>query len=384
MEDKVIPLSVPNLSGEELRYVSQAITSEWVSTAGPYITQFENSIAKYVKVTGAAACQSGTAGIHLSLLALDIQAGEEVIVPTLTFIAAVNPIRYIAAEPVFMDCDSSLTIDPEKLENFCHDECKFVDGVLKNRITGRKISAIIVVHVFGNMADMERIMKIAKEYHLKVIEDATEALGSYYMSGTYAGYFAGTIGDIGVYSFNGNKIITTGGGGMIVSNKNELVERCRFLSTQAKRDSEYFVHDEVGYNYRMTNLQAAVGLAQLNELENFIKKKRENYQRYIKNGVPLLPFRKDIRSNYWFYSFLSKDRDGLIKYLKLNQIQSRPIWQLIHMSKPYLENQSYKIDTALSFYNKVVNIPCSTNLDEDGVNRVSSLIVKYEEEIICS
>lgn len=380
MSNTFIPLSVPNLKGKELEYVTRAVETEWVSTAGPYIADFEKALAEYVKVPAAAACQSGTAGLHLALLTLGIKPGEEVIVPTLTFIAAVNPVRYAGAEPVFMDCDDTLTMDPEKLRQFCEDECELQGQRLIHKANGKIVSAIVVVHVFGNLAHMEAIMEIAERYYLKVLEDATEALGSYYLSGKYKGRYAGTIGDMGVYSFNGNKIITTGGGGMIVSKEKELTERSRFLSTQAKKDSVYFIHEEIGYNYRMTNLQAALGLAQLEQLEDFIRVKQQNYKIYEENGVKLLPFRTDIRSNYWFYSYISDNRDGLIKFLNDNQVQSRPVWQLIHTAKHYKNNSNYKMEKSLWYYERIVNIPCSANLTEKEVKRVAGLIHQFEEE----
>lgn len=380
--NKFIPLSVPNLKGNELAYVTEALKTEWVSTAGPFISDFEHQIAEYVKVPGAAACQSGTAGLHLSLMALGVKAGDEVIVPTLTFIAAVNPIRYIGAEPIFMDCDDSLTMDAGKLKKFCENECEFRGETLFNKKTGKRVSAVIVVHIFGNLADMEQIISIAEMYHLKVLEDATEALGSYYLEGTYSGNYAGTIGTMGVYSFNGNKIITTGGGGMIVSQNPDLAERCRFLSTQAKKDSLYFVHEEVGFNYRMTNLQAALGLAQLEQLEDFIKVKQKNYERYICQGVALLPFKENIRSNAWFYSYATKNRDGLIRFLDKHQVQSRPVWQLIHTLKPYRGCQAYQVEKAYQYYECIVNLPCSSNLSETDVDRVAELVKKFEKSDI--
>ncbi len=380
MEKQFIPLSVPNLKGNELAYVTEAIKTEWVSTAGPYIADFEKAAADYVHVPAACACQSGTAGLHLALKVLGIQPGEEVLVPTLTFVAAVNPVHYIGADPVFMDCDDTLTLDPKKLKRFCEEECEFDGNILKNKTSCRKVTALVVVHVFGNLADMEEIMSLAGTYHLKVIEDATEALGSCYREGAYEGRYAGTIGDIGVFSFNGNKIITTGGGGMVVSQNPELTERCRFLSTQAKKDTVYFVHEEIGYNYRMTNLQAALGLAQLEQLEEFIRIKKENYELYQKEGIKLLPFRSDIRSNYWFYSYLTDNRDGLIRYLEQHQIQSRPVWKLIHTLKPYAESRAYQIEKALWYYDRIVNIPCSSNLEGESVKRVAERIHSFLKE----
>lgn len=376
--DKFIPLSVPNFQGNELEYITKAIKTEWVSTAGAYITDFEEKMTKYVGSKGAVACQSGTAGLHLALKVCGVNCDDEVIVPTLTFIAAVNPIKYLNANPIFMDCDDSLTIDPIKLKHFCEENCTIHNNQLKNKETGKNIKAIVVVHVFGNMADMERICEIAKEYNLKIIEDATEALGTYYTEGKYKDKFAGTMGDIGVYSFNGNKIITTGGGGMIVSNNQDDVDKCRHLSTQAKTDTVYFDHDEVGYNYRMTNLQAALGLAQLEQLENFIEMKKNNYERYIHNGIKLLSFKKGIRSNLWFYSYQTQNRDELIDYLSKKGIQTRPVWKLIHTLKPYRKAQEYQIKIAKQYYESIVNVPCSTNLTDSDIDYICNAIKEFE------
>ena len=234
MSRKFIPLSVPNLKGKELEYVTHAVETEWVSTGGPYVNDFELKVAEYAKCKGAVSCQNGTSGLHIALEVCGVTKEDEIIVPTLTFIAAVNPVKYIGAEPIFMDCDDSLTMDVDKLKDFCETECSFSDGKLINNSTKKHIKALIVVHVFGNMADMERIIEIANKYNLKVIEDATEAIGTYYIEGKYNGKHAGTIGDIGVYSFNGNKIMTTGGGGMIVSDNEELLKRAKHLTTQPK------------------------------------------------------------------------------------------------------------------------------------------------------
>lgn len=376
--EKFIPLSVPNIKGNELKYVSQALKEEWVSTAGSFIVDFENNIKDYTRSNFAVACQSGTAGIHLALIALNINSDNEVIVPTLTFIAAVNPVKYVNADPIFLDCDDSLCLDAKKLRKFCEEECNFIDNKLINKKTNKHIKAIIVVHIFGNMANMEEIMKIANQYNLKVIEDATESLGTYYKEGKYKGKFSGTIGDIGTYSFNGNKIITTGGGGMIVCNNENLAKKIKYLSTQAKDDEVYFVHNEIGYNYRMTNLQAAVGLAQLERLEEFINIKEQNYNLYIKNNIKLISFNKNCRVNYWFYSYLTDKRDILIKRLQENKIQTRPIWKLIHTLEPYKNCQTYDIEKANYYYDKVLNIPCSSNLFYDDILYICRKIKEIE------
>lgn len=375
MNQKFIPLSVPNLKGRELEYVTKAVETEWVSTGGMYVNQFEDVIAKYVKVKGAVSCQNGTSGLHIALQICGVTRDDEVIVPTLTFIAAVNPVKYIGAEPIFMDCDDSLCIDADKLLEFCKNECSLIDGKLINNKTKKHIKAVVVVHVFGNMADMEKIIKIADEYNLKVIEDATEAIGTYYTEGKLKGRYAGTIGIMGIYSFNGNKIMTTGGGGMIVSNNENLLKRARHLTTQAKSDELYYTHDEIGYNYRMTNLQAALGLAQFEQLEGFIKTKEENYKLYKEKiseipGLTILDFKDCIRANYWFYALKCDDkylmnRDEIIKYLSSKGIQSRPIWGLINEQKPYLSSQAYKIEKAKYYIKHIVNIPCSSKLTRE-------------------
>lgn len=375
--NKFIPLSVPNLKEKELEYVTRAVKTEWVSTGGPYVNDFEEKIAQYVNAKGAVSCQNGTSGLHIALQVCEVTKEDEVIVPALTFIAAVNPVKYIGAEPVFMDCDDSLTMDADKLLEFCQNECRFDGGKLINNKTLKHIKAILVVHVFGNMADMEKIMDVADKFNLKVIEDATEAIGTYYTAGKYKNLFAGMIGTIGVYSFNGNKIITTGGGGMIVSNDEELLKKSKHLTTQAKSDELYYTHDEIGYNYRMTNLQAALGLAQLEQLEKFIEVKKENYNLYkekIKeiHGLSILDFKDNIRSNHWFYSLKCENdypmsRDEIIKYLADNKIQSRPIWGLINEQRPYIESQAYKIEKANYYIERIVNIPCSSNLTKEDL-----------------
>lgn len=367
----MIPLSVPNLIGNEKKYVIDAIDNGWVSTAGSYVTRFEQEMTSYLKAKGTAAVQSGTAAIHLALLVSGVTPDDEVIVPTLTFIAAVNPVKYIGAEPVFMDCDDSLNMDCDKLEKFLKEECSMTSRGLQNKSTKRIIKAIIVVHIFGNMADMERLSALANQYDVKLIEDATEAVGTHYIKGKYKEKFAGTIGDFGAYSFNGNKIITTGGGGMLTAKDSKDLEKARYFATQAKDDTLYYTHNEIGYNYRMTNLQAALGVAQLENLEEFIKIKKKNYEYFddaVKSieGFELLQFNDKARNNDWFYALLilndNYNLDRLIKKFRENLIETRPVWQLIHTQKMYLNNQAYYIEKALCFSKSIINMPCSTNL----------------------
>lgn len=381
-----IPLSVPNFEGNEKKYVLDAVQQGWVSTGGAYINQLEEKLADFLQIPQAVACQSGTSALHMALVESGVEPGDIVIVPTLTFIAAVNPVRYLFAEPIFMDCDDSLCMDPVKLRMFCESECELQENRLLYKKTGAVVKAIVVVHVFGNMADMEAIMDIAAEYHLKVIEDATEALGTRYTVGKYAGKYAGTIGDFSAYSFNGNKIITTGGGGAVVARSPEHLQHIKYLSTQAKDDALFYVHNEVGYNYRMTNVQAAIGVAQLEMLPEFIKRKQNNYHSYREklkqlDKVQLLPFREGTDSNHWFYSIIMKGIRGdqlreKIETLQKKGIQTRPVWGLIHEQKPYRSYVNYRIEQAEEYADKILNIPCSTSLTEDEINLVVRAIAE--------
>lgn len=385
----MIPLSIPNFEGNELKYVTDAVAQGWVSTGGAYITKMEQMIADFLNTPKAVACQSGTAALHLALMECNVQPGELVIAPTLTFIAAVNPIRYVGAEPVFLDCDDSLCMDPKKLRSFCETECILKNDGLHHINTGKLIRALVVVHVFGNMADMESIMEIAQEYRLKVVEDATEALGTRYTQGKYNGKFAGTIGDFGAFSFNGNKIITTGGGGMVVGRNLDELNHIQYLSTQAKDDPLFYVHDEVGYNYRMTNVQAAIGVAQMELLDTFIERKNKNYAIYSDllkscNTVNLLSFRKGIYSNKWFYALYIRQDDldmrRIVRELSDCGVQTRTIWGLIHEQRPYQKNITYHIEQAKHYSEHIINIPCSTNLQEEEIRMVSNAIIRLIAE----
>ncbi len=381
-----IPLSVPNFGKREAELAGEAITSGWVSTSGGKVTEFEEALARYLSADRVVACNAGSSALHLAAMAAGITRGDEVIVPTLTFIAAVTPLtRYTGAEPIFIGCDDSLCIDPDAVEAFCRDHCELRDGKLYNKTTGAHVKALCVVHVFGNMADMVHLTDIARRYGLILIEDATEALGTRYTEGPFAGRYAGTIGDIGCYSFNGNKIITTGAGGAVVSNHPDWLEHAKHISTQAKADLLQFIHDEVGYNYRMTNVQACLGLAQLERLESFIAHKKELYDHYVARldgvkGLHILPFRTgDVRPNRWFFSLYLKeaglDRDTVIENLQDQGIQTRPIWALIHEQADYPRNEAYALDKAQEYRRYIVNLPCSTNLTLDQCERVCQAVL---------
>ncbi len=389
---RFIPLSIPNFEGNERKYVDDAIDQGWVSTGGAYITKLEQQLSEFLHTNNVAACQSGTSALHLSLVEIGVKPGDMVIVPPLTFIAAVNPVKYQFAQPIFIDCDDSFCLDPIKLREFCENECNFTDGKLIYKVNGKHIKAVIVVHVFGNMADMVRIMDIAHKYNLKVVEDATEALGSKYTDGELAGKYAGTIGDFGAFSFNGNKIITTGGGGAVTANDHDVVDHIRFLSTQAKTDPHYYIHDEIGYNYRMTNLQAALGVAQMEELLEFIKRKQDNFDKYAKmftgfDLCRLIPFREGTSSNKWFYSLeINRDRitatmREIIITLQDKGVQTRAIWGLINEQKPYLGELTYRLEKAPYYATRILNIPSSTQITDEEIEYTAETIKQLLKEL---
>ena len=388
---RFVPLSIPNFEGNERKYVDDAIEQGWVSTGGAYINKLEKSLAQFLHTDNVAACQSGTAALHLAMVEAGVKPGDVVLVPPLTFIAAVNPVKYQFATPVFIDCDDSFCMDTTKLQDFCQQECSFDGKQLMYK--GNPVKVVVIVHVFGNMADMTAIMSIAHKYNLKVIEDATEALGTKYMDGPLAGKYAGTIGDFGCYSFNGNKIITTGGGGAITANDTKAVDHIRYLSTQAKDDVHYYIHNEVGYNYRMTNLQAALGVAQLEELPEFIRRKQRNYKLYCQlfDGFELgnmIGFRSDIDSNMWFYSLeINQDKvkatmKEIITKLEEKGVQTRAIWGLINEQLPYIHEVTYKLEKAPYYAERILNIPSSTQITEEEIHYVAENIKKVLEESI--
>lgn len=386
---KMIPLSIPNFEGNEKKYVIDAVEQGWVSTGGAYITRLEEAIAEFIHTEKVAACQSGTSALHLSLIEAGVQVGDVVLVPPLTFIAAVNPVKYQHAVPVFIDCDDSFCMDPKKLQQFIEEKCVFENDVLTYE--GKIVRAAVVVHVFGNLADMVSIMDIAEKYNIKVIEDATEALGTKYTEGKYSGKYAGTIGDFGAFSFNGNKIITTGGGGAVTAKKAEQVDHIKYLSTQAKDDPHFYIHNEIGYNYRMTNLQAALGVAQMEELPEFIKRKQNNYDKYkvLFSGfelAELVDFRDGTSSNKWFYS-LKIDRikvkatmKEIINSLEERGVQTRAIWGLINEQRPYLEDTTYNLEKSKYYAECILNFPSSTQITDEEIEYVAKQIKEVLKE----
>ncbi len=386
-----IPLSVPVIHGNENRYLSECISSGWVSSAGPWVDRFENDFSRAIGVPHSVSMTSGTAALHVALRIAGVQTGEEVLVPTLTFIATVNSIKYVSAEPVFFDCDDYLNIDVAKLERFLAEECELRDGKTYNRRTGKRVAAILPVHIFGHPVRIDVILTLAEKHGFEVIEDATESLGSAYVASDGTARFTGTFGQSACFSFNGNKIITTGGGGMLVSRSAEVAKKAKYLSTQAKDDEVFFVHNEIGYNYRLTSLQAALGIAQLEALSRILARKRAIHERYVSNFgessiAKLISEPKGTRSNYWMNTLLLEDGRKvdlrkLIDALTEKGIQTRPIWKLNHEQKPYLSNQAYLIDRAPNLCARALSIPSTSNLTDAEVDRVSETLLATLREI---
>lgn len=376
-----IPLSIPAIEGNEWKYIKKCLDTGWVSYAGGYVTKFEEKIAKYIGTKYAIATINGTAALHISLVGCDIQPGEEVIVPTLTFIAPVNTVKYCGAEPVFMDCDpETLCINTEKVIAFIkNNTLQKKDGFTYNKMSGRRIKAIIPVHIFGHPVDMDSLIDICAVHNIDIIEDATESLGSEYKDKK-----TGSFGKVGCLSFNGNKIITTGGGGMVVTDDERLANRIRHLTTQAKADTIEYDHDEIGYNYRLTNIQAAMGVAQTEKLDEHIKLKRKNALLYRKllseiDDVKFLWEKPWVKNNFWFYTIKvsKKHKKPLMDYLISKGIQVRPIWKLINKLPMYKGSQVYKIEYATEAYDTCINLPCSVNLKKEAVEFIVKNIEEY-------
>jgi perosamine synthetase len=363
-----IPIAEPDLSGNEEKYVIECIKTGWISSKGKFVDQFEEKFASYVGVRHAIAVSSGTAALHLALVALDMQPGDEIIMPTFTMIACANVAKYLGAKPVLVDSEiSTWNIDPNRIEEKITDKTK----------------AIMAVHIYGHPADMDPIMKIAKKYGLYVIEDAAEAHGA-----EYKGRKVGSIGDLGCFSFYANKIITTGEGGMITTNDDKIAEKVRKLRDQGYNLTmrKWLIHDVVGYNYRLTNLQAAVGLAQLERIEEFVNKHRENayhYNSLLKGirGVTLPPEMSWAKNVYWMYTILIDEeilgitRDDLMKKLENYDIETRSTFLPIHLQPPYINvyaNKKYPIAELLG--RRGVNLPSGNTIAKEDIEYVVSAI----------
>ncbi|HOX24960.1 MAG TPA: LegC family aminotransferase [Candidatus Krumholzibacteria bacterium] len=385
MSPDFIPLSVPVLAGNEWTYVRECLDTGWVSSAGPFVTRFETELAGATGAAHAVACTSGTAALHVSLRLAGVGRGDLVLAPTVTFVAPINAIRYLGADPVFFDCDRHYNLDPEPLRQFLDAETEQREGSLHDRSTGRRIGALLTVAVFGHAGDWQDLYASCRERGLAVVEDATEALGTRYTSGGWSGRHAGTNSEFGCFSFNGNKIITTGGGGAIVTDRADHAGRARYLTQQAKDDPIAFRHDEVGYNYRLTNLAAALGVGQLELLEHFVARKRANLARYGERlahlpWCELAPAPPYARNNHWMYPLYLRDGKWrgrareLVAALGAEGIETRPLWMLNHLQRPYRGCRVVGDRRARDLVANTVNLPCSVDLTPAAVDRVCEVL----------
>lgn len=370
-ENEFIPLSIPHMTGDEAREVEKCFETNWVSSAGPQIDAFASEFSDYLGVEHSVPLVSGTAALHLALLVAGVKPGDSVMVSTLTFIAAVNPIAYCGARPIFVDSER---------QTFNMDAEKAVAKIEALAAAGQLPKAIIIVHLYGHCANVAPIIEACQRHEIMVIEDATESLGT-----RDQGRMTGTLGDIGCYSFNGNKLITTGGGGMLTTRHSQLAEKALYYSTQAKDDPKFYDHHEIGFNYRLTNIQAAMGLAQLRHVEEFVDRKRTIAERYAKAlkdivGLTLNPELDGCRNCFWLYCVLVEeqgfgmDSRELMKNLNAARIDARPFWKPIHTMPMYQGCDATDLSNSIWLWERGLNLPSSVGLTEKQQGRVISEI----------
>jgi len=365
----VIGLHEPLFEGREWKYVKECLDTGWVSSVGKFVDRFEKELAEYTGVKKAVAVVNGTCALHLALKLAGVKTGDEVIVPTLTFVATANAVSYTGAIPHFVDSEeATLGLDPYKLEIYLNEISEIRNGTCYNKQTGKRVAAVVPMHVFGHPVDLDPLFKVCKYFKLILIEDAAESLGSF-----YKGKHTGNWGKLSVLSFNGNKIITTGGGGAILTNNSSLADRAKHLSTTAKLPHKWeYNHDEIGYNYRLPNINAALGCAQMKNLPKFLKEKRNLARRYqaafekIK-GINFFTEPEYTQSNYWLNTiFLEKslehERNTVLQNLNDNGIQARPVWSLLHKLPMYKDSPKMDLTTAENLESRLINIPSSVGL----------------------
>jgi perosamine synthetase len=378
-----IPLCVPEIRGNEWAYLRECLDTNFVSSVGPFVDRFEQELAARVGTKYAITTVNGTAALHIALLVSGVEPDDEVLVSSLTFIAPANAIRYVGAWPVFVDAEPDYwQMDVQAAVDFLEQECRYVNGELRNRSTGRGVKAILPVHILGHPVDMDPILEIARKYNLVVIEDATESLGA-----KYKGRMVGHLGDIACFSFNGNKIITAGGGGMIVTDNEAWARKARYLTTQAKDDPLEYVHGEIGYNYRLTNLQAAMGCAQLELLDEYIAAKRRiaaTYAEAFREASGLTPMHEApwAFSIFWMYTvMIDEERYGLdsralLQRLGMEKIRTRPLWQPIHRSPAYSQCQVRQCYVADRLNQDGLSLPCSVGLTMADQQQVIESVIR--------
>ncbi|MFH1033291.1 MAG: LegC family aminotransferase [Pseudomonadota bacterium] len=376
-----IPLCVPEIRGNEWAYVKECLDTGWVSSVGAYVTRLENDIAARLGGGQAVAFTSGTAALHVALILAGVGPGDEVLLPALTFIAPAFAVRYTGAWPVICDVDPDYwQMDPAQVGRFLRDDCRHEGGALINRATGRRVKALLPVDLLGHPADMDALMELAAEFGLTVIEDATESLGA-----LYKGRPVGRLGHIGCLSFNGNKTITTGGGGMLVTGDPALADKARYLSTQAKDDAIEYVHNQVGFNYRLSNVQAAMGCAQLELLDEYVAAKRRIHQAYQQGlagvpGVTVMALAPWAHSACWMSTIVvdpaahGRDCRALLKALHARRIQTRPLWQPLHQSPALAGGHGLGCPVSERLHARGLSLPSSVGLSPADQQRVIEAI----------
>ena len=361
-------LSSPHMGGNEINYVNQAFDTNWIAPLGPNVDNFEKDLCSFTGAKYAAALSSGTAAIHLALIQLGVNSRDEVICSTFTFSATVNPIIYQGAIPIFIDSEElTWNISPQLLKE------AIVDRISK----GKKPKVIIIVHLYGMPAQMDEIMEIANHYEIPVIEDAAEALGS-----TYKGKALGTFGKVGILSFNGNKIITTSGGGALISDDESFVKHSRFLATQARDNAPHYQHSQVGYNYRMSNVSAGIGRGQMEVIAQRVEQRRKNHEFYYNKlsnlgSINFLKEPKDYYSNRWLSCLLLKnyeERESLRIALEKENIESRPLWKPMHLQPIFESYPTYLDSTSKNLFDQGLCLPSGSNLEESQLNRIVDTI----------
>lgn len=376
-----IPLSVPNISGGEWELVKECLDTGWVSSAGQFVDQFESEFARAVGARHAVSASSGTAALHLAMIVQGVERDDEVLMPAISFIAPANAVRYVGAWPTFLDVDQNyFQLDPAQVDRFLRQRCEIRGGSVYNRTTGRRVTAILPVHILGTPVNLGPIRELAQEFGLRLIEDATESLGA-----SYRGESLGSRARAACFSFNGNKLLTTGGGGMLTTDDASLASRVKYLSTQAKDDPIEFVHGAVGFNYRLTNVQAALGLAQLRRIDEFLEAKQRiasTYETSLKDlpGIQLMRHPPWGTSAFWLYTIsidpagFGRDSRSVMQLMRERNIDTRPLWQPLHLSPAHHGSHSEACPNAELAALRCLSLPCSTGLTSRQQSRVIDAI----------
>ena len=382
----MINLHRPLLQNSELKEVKKVIKSSWISSAGKNVKKFENNFSKFTGSNYAVSCINGTSALHLAILSCGIKKNTEILLPCVSFIATANVVIYHNCNPVFFDVDDNLNINIESVLDFLSTKTFIKKNKIYNKKTKKQISAIIIVHAFGSVCNIKKLKRICKKYKIVIIEDSAASLGSLFNYKKHTG----TLGDVGCFSFNANKIITTGSGGMLITQNSKIANKAKHLSTQAKKNNYYFEHDEIGYNYRLPNILATIGICQLKRIKEILSKKKKinNFYKkvFMKNDFFKI-ISDDTNSNNWINILkIQSNKKGLIKelliYLNKNHIEIKPIWKLLHTQKKFKKFQTYKINKAYNLINSYVCLPSGLDLNNHDLKKVYYYINNFKNNIL--